>query len=351
MFYKYEFRKIGDKRVLYIYMSSTFEESNEFRKQKNSSIEEKIINFIKKNNIDYNEGPVYIISNGVIVKSIDIFNNDINIEELIGLDNYMNKKFIVKIEKNNILNIVNLEEFLLSVLLTNYSIDTSSELLKCLTVLYRTYAYKKMNEKGYIEENNEFVKYKNLSYYKMLFFNDYDEIITRLKHIIKETDCVFITYNDLFIEPYIHLVNNGHTDTKNNISYLNKISSLWDLLSPFYMSKKVYSIEEIMNILNMSKDDIYNMKIIKLTSSGLIDSIQIGEQTYTGEEFIKKLDLPSLDITIIINSRNIYFINRGNGNNLGLSIEGGKYLSNIGCNYLQILKYYFPKCIIKKYTK
>lgn len=351
MFYKYEFRKIGDKRVLYIYMSSTFEEANEFKKQKDITIEEKIINFIKKNNIDYNEGPIYIISNGIIIKSINISKKIVNIEELIGIENYTNKNFIVKVEKNSILNIMSLEDFLISVLLTNISSETNNEVLKCLTILYRTYAYKKMNEKGYIEENNTFINYKNLSYYKILFFNNYNNTIKRLKEVINETDCMFITYNNLFIEPYIHLVNSGHTSKKDGIPYLEKVPSLWDLLSPLYMKKTTYKIEEIMNIFNITKEEVFNIKITKLTTSGYLESIKIGNKIYKGEDFIKKLNLPSLDITIIINKDNIYFINRGIGNNFGLSIEGAKYLSNIGCNYLQILKYYFPKCIIKKYSK
>lgn len=349
MFYRYEIRKKGDKRVLYIYLSSTDEESNEFIKEKNFSIEQRILNFIKNNNIDYNEGPVYIISNGIIIKSIDIHNKNINIEELIGADNYNNQNFIVKVEKNNILNIIKLEDFLLSMLLTTGFID-DNELLKCLTILYRTYAYKKMGEKGYITQNDIFIKYKDLSYYKILYYNNYYEKIEKLKNIIKETDCTFITYNDIFIDPYIHLVNNGHTDKKDEVDYLEKVSSLWDLLSPNYITKNIFKKEEIMNIFNTSERDIHNMKITKLTSSGCIDTIKIGDKTYSGKEFMEKLSLPSLDMTIIINDKYINIINRGIGNNLGLSVEGAKYLSNVGCNYLQILNYYFPKCKIKKYS-
>lgn len=350
MFYKYEIRKKGDKRVLYIYMSSSFEEANEFKKQKNISIEEKIKNFIKRHNIDYNNGEVYIISNGIIIKSIDINNKQVNIEELIGIDNYNNKNFIVKVEKNDILNIMSLEDFLTSMLLTNISIDISDELLKCLTILYRTYAYKKMGEKGFIEENDSFINYKSLSYYKVLFFNNYDEMILRVKTVIDETDCMFITYNNIFIEPFIHIVNNGYTAKNDNYKYLDKVSSLWDLLSPLYLNRTKYRIEEVMSLLNVSKQDIFNIKIVKLSDNGCIEKIKIGSREYSGNEFIKIMKLYSTDITIIINNSYIYFINRGVGNNLGLSIEGGKYLASIGCNYLQILNYYFPKCQIKKYS-
>jgi SpoIID/LytB domain protein len=208
-----------------------------------------------------------------------------------------------------------------------------------------------MNKKGYIKEDDSFINYKSLSYYKMLYFNNYEEIVSKLKQIISETDYTFITYNNLFINPYIHIVNNGHTDKKENVPYLQEIKSLWDLLSPLYLHRTVYKTEEIANIFNTSKENILNMKITSITPNGCIKNIKIGNTLYDGESFINKLNLPSLDITIIIDSENISFINRGNGNNLGLSIEGSKYLANVGCNYLQILNYYFPKCRIKKYAK
>ena len=350
MFYRYEIRKKGTSRVLYIFLSSTLEEANEFVKKDDFSIEDKIMNFIKNNNINYNDGPVYIISNGIIIKSIDIHNKSINIEELIGTDIYNNKNFIVKIEKNNVLNVIKLEDFLLVMLLNNGLVNNNDELLKCLAILYRTYAYKKMNKNGFISQNDEFIKYKDLSYYKILYYNDFHEKITRIKKAIDETDCTFITYNNLFIEPYIHLINNGHTDRKDGVMYLERISSLWDLLSPNYITKNIFKKDDIMALFNCSKKDIDNMRITKLTQSGCIDFIQIGNKTYSGKEFIEKLNLPSLDMTIIINNKYINIINRGIGNNLGLSIEGGKYLSNTGCNYLQILNYYFPKCKIMKYS-
>ena len=65
---------------------------------------------------------------------------------------------------------------------------------------------------------------------------------------------------------------------------------------------------------------------------------------------MNKMKLPSKDMTILIDENEITFINRGYGDNLGLSLEGSKALLKNGCNYLQILNYYYPKCKIKKYV-
>ena len=350
MFYRYEIRTQGKKKALYLYLSSTEEEANEFKNTKTINVEDRIKSFIKNNNINYNEGPVYIVSNGIIIKSIDIKNRNINIEELIEKDLYSNKKFIVKVKYIDKVSIMSLKDYLMGSILTNISYDNSIELLKAIAILYRTYAYKQMAKDGFIKADDEFIKYTSLSYYKLLWFHDFDNIIKNIEKAIIETDSIFITYNNLFIKPYVHHTNNGNTDTLESAPYLQKVSSLWDLASPLYISTTTYTIDEISTLLQTSKENIFDIKILELTEGGCIKKIKVGYKIYKGEEFVEKMKLPSKDMTIIVNEKNITFINRGYGNNLGLSLEGSKALIEAGCNYLQILNYYFPKCKIKKYV-
>ena len=68
MFYRYEIKKHGGRDVLYLYMSMGEEESNEFVNRDNVSIEERIKRFINQNNINYSNGPVYLVMNGIVVK-------------------------------------------------------------------------------------------------------------------------------------------------------------------------------------------------------------------------------------------------------------------------------------------
>ena len=351
MFYRYEFRKINNKKVLYLYLSATNEESNEFRESDTVNIEDKVKNFIEQNKIYYPEGQVYIVSNGIIIKSVEIKNRHIDVEELINNDAYSNNKFIIKIRYNNSkMSKVTLKEYLMSAILTNISYDCNTEVLKAIAVLYRTYLYKKMGRDGFIENNNEFINYKNLAYFKLLYFNDFKDLTKNIEEAIDETDSTFMTYKNLFILPYIHDTNNGTTDTLDEAPYLEKVSSLWDLASPLYISTTKYTITEFANMLDLEVEDVSNIKIVDQTDGGCIKRIEVGHKTFSGEDFIKQLKLPSKDMTIIIDENEITFINRGYGNNLGLSIEGSKTLAKAGCNYLQILNYYFPKCKIKKYV-
>lgn len=352
MFYRYDFRKINNKDTLYLYLSSSTEEANEFKNDNDENIENKIKRFIKQNNINYDEGPVYIISNGIIIKSVDIKNKDVEIKEIKNKKTniYSNNEFIVNVRfSNNNVKRITLKNYLISAVLTNISYDCDKELLKSIIVLYRTYIYEKMAKDGFINNNDEFIEYKSISYFKLLWFYNFNHLINNIEQAIDETDTTFITYNNLYIKPYIHNTNNGTTDSLPSVGYLQKVNSLWDLASPLYLSITKYKVEEVLNMLSIDKDELNNLSILSLTEAGCIDRIKLGKKVFTGESFMNKLHLPSKDMTILIDEDIVTFINRGYGNNLGLSLEGGKTLSKSGCNYLQILNYYFPKCRIKKY--
>ena len=349
MFYKYDFRNIGNKKVLYLYLSTLSEEANEFKNNKNENVESKIKRFINRNNINYDEGPVYIISNGIIIKSIDIKKQNINIENTEKNNIYNDNEFIVNITYNENKTIkTTLKNYLIGALITNVSYDYDIELLKAITVLYRTYIYGKTNEDKTINIDDEFIKYKSLSFYKLSLYDKYKNIINKIERAVNETDSVFITYNSSYINPYIHNSNNGSTDTKAGIDYLEKVPSLWDLLSPMYISTTKYNIREIKELLNIEDNEL-TIEILSLTDGNCIDKIKINDLVLTGNDLMNKLNLPSKDMTILLADKEITFINRGYGHNLGLSLEGSKSLAKYGCSYLQILNYYFPKCKIKKY--
>ncbi len=350
MFYRYEIKSYGGKKVLYLYMSMSQEEASEFREKNEVTIEERVKNFIKQNNIDYQDGPIYLVMNGIVVKSMEIKQKDVNIEVIDEESYYNNNKFIVKVKNETEVTSMLLRDYLLGLMLTNVSYDYDVELLKAVSILYRTYAYKQMGKLGYIKTDDSFAKFKNIAYYKLLWFHEFDKISKNMLQAIDETDCMFITYNNLFIKPYIHNTSNGNTDTLNNVNYLVRVPSLWDFTSNMYLNINKYTLEKTAELLNIDKSDLFDLKILELTPGGCIDKIKVGYKIFDGDEFRERLNLPSKDITILIDDNYITFVTRGTGHNLGLSLSGAFELTKIGCNYLQVLNYYYPKCKIKKYV-
>ena len=349
MFYRYEIKRQNNKDVLFLYLSMSEEEAVDFGSRNKVTIEEKVKNFIKQNNIKYDSGPIYLVMNGIIVKSMELKDNHVNIEIIDEEGFYRNDRFMVKVKNDTETTSMLLRDYLMGVLLTNVSYDYNIELLKAVAVLYRTYAYKQMGKIGYIKADDPLAPYKTISYYKLLWFHEFDLISKNIVNAIDATDSMFMTYNNLFIKPYIHNANNGSTDTLEHVDYLVKVPSLWDLTSNMYLNVNKYTIEKVAEMLDVNKKYIDNLRISELTEGGCIKKIEVGNRIFSGDEFREKLHLPSKDMTILIDDKYVTIVTRGWGHHLGLSLSGAHELTKIGCNYLQVLNYYFPTCKIKKY--
>ena len=351
MFYKYEIKKEKKNSSLYLYLTMSYEFSKELT-QLNSDelLGKKINNFIKDNNISYNGDKVYLVVDDIIIKAVDIKNIEDNIEVLATTKSYSDNDFIVKIKlDNDVIVEISLKEYLLGVLASNALSNLEEETLKALCILYITYAFKMMKENNIIDSTNNFVTYRPISYYKLLWITEYNKIYSKLLDVIIKTNKEFITYQNNYILPFVHLCNNGYTTSSLTYPYLVKRSSLWDYASSFYLTIKDIDYNTLEKKLNMRKEDIKNINILEITDSNNIKSIKIGSRIFTGDNLKVLLDLNSSDITIIINEDSIRFITRGKGNNLGFSQFGANEIAKTGSNYVQLLKYYFPTTSVKKY--
>ena len=83
MFYKYEIRNNGIEDVLYLYLTMNYEFSKEIgANSSDKEITRRTKNFVKNNNIQYNGNKVYLVIDGIVVKSLDIGSKDVEIETL-----------------------------------------------------------------------------------------------------------------------------------------------------------------------------------------------------------------------------------------------------------------------------
>ena len=230
-------------------------------------------------------------------------------------------------------------------------IDIEIETLKALCILYRTYAFRQMEIDHYININNDFIKYRPISYYKMVWIDNYNLLISKLEEVINDTDCMFISHDNKYVLPFIHLCNGGQTYTHQEYPYLKSVKSLWDLAAPYYIEIKDFSFDTFNKLLKCNLNNTGNIEIKEVDYKGFIQKVKINDNIYSGEEFKKVLDLNSLNMSIIINKNNIRLITRGYGNCLGLSIFGANELAKNDCNFINILFYYYNNIKINRYIK
>ena len=341
MFYKYDIQTIDGNEVLYLYLTMKYE----FSRELNFNDEEKLCNlsnhFIQMNHIPFHGNMVYFVVDGMIVKKVNIQDKN-----YLNDSTYSPNYFMVhlRLEDHSLCEIT-LKEYLLGVLFSYYSQDLGDEVLKAICILYNTYAFKCMKSDKEILSNNSFCIYKNINEYKNIYKN-YDAIVTRLETIIDFCQCIFLSYQNEYILPFIHFVNSGKTISYIKYPYLSSVKSLWDLTSPNYISYVDYRFSDLKKLLSIP---ISSKTIIETQNNG--NTLKIGNHSFSIYELKSLLHLKSNDICIIVNKDSIRFITKGIGNSLGLSIYGASCIEMNGGKYQHILSYYFPKCKIFRYIK
>ena len=350
MFYRYEIKNNGSEDILYLYLTMTYEFSKELdNNSESSTIVEKTKNFINNNSIDFKGNKVYLVVDGIIIKTLEI-NKEYVVKSISKASKFSNDNYIVTVKHNETkTENITLKEYLLGVIATNKVNDLELTTLKALCVLYRTYAYKEMEEHGFINAVNQYKIYKPISYYKVYWLDKYQDNYNKIVKSVEDTDGEFVTYNNEYIYPFIHISNNGFTRKSNQYKYLDRRSSLWDYASPYYLEINDFSYEKLEKIFNKKKESIKNINIREINESNQIERIQIDDKIYSGEHFRALLNLKSSDITIIVNPTFIRFITKGWGNQYGLSQFGANEIAKNGCSYTSIINYYFKDISIKKY--
>ena len=157
-----------------------------------------------------------------------------------------------------------------------------------------------------------------------------------------------MSYNNQFILPFMHYLNSGKTVTNIKYPYLTSVISLWDLLSPDFITFKTYNYNNFSKLLNIKCSNTSSFIFINQNNTR---KLKIDNRIFSLEEIKKYLNLNSCDFSLIINSDNIKIISKGIGNGLGLSLFGANEIAINGGKYQNILKYYFPKVKLLKYIK
>ena len=339
MFYKYEIKN----NELYLYLTMNYELSNELNYNSDSNLNKITLDFINTNNIEFNGHVINYVVDNIVVKKVNLLKSSPINNPLYSCDNFMVN---VKLDDNSLCEL-SLKDYLLSILFEKYNVNYNVELLKCICILYNTYAYRCMSNDKVIIGSNYFSLYKPLKYYKDIYSN-YDELTNYFYSIIKEVDCMFLSYNNQFILPFIHYSNSGKTLSNPKYPYLSSVSSIWDILSKDFITVKEYTYSKFNDLLNINISNKSNFTFINQNNT---KKLKIDNKIFSLEELKNLLNLNSCEFNFIINKDIIKVITKGQGNFLGLSLYGGNEIAKNGSKYNSILKYYFPKAKLLRYIK
>lgn len=286
---------------------------------------------------------------------ITIYNKNYKEIEL----NYINTTYIrVKRMKNNEIEKIPLEEYIVGVLAGEMPINFDIEALKAQAVASRSYALKRMEynkDKDYdVVDSILNQVYLDDNYLRDAWGNSYVKNINKLRKVVNSTIDEYLEYNNSIVDALFFSTSNGFTEDSSNIfnfecEYLKSVDSPWDKdVSSAYLTTKTMNLTEFYKKLNIPYSKNLNIEIKKRSSTNRILLLSINNVEFKGTDVYNKLSLRSTDFTIELQGDNVSITTKGYGHGVGLSQYGALGMAKEGYNYVEILNHYYQNTKITK---
>lgn len=161
------------------------------------------------------------------------------------------------------------------------------------------------------------------------------------ENAVECTEGEVLFYENELARPAYHALSTGRTRssaeaTGEELPYLEAVDSAWDKECSYY--ENLTPEESGKEITIMDRD-----------SSGYVQKVRYGEEEITGEEFRKRLSLPSADFSVSEKYGKRAILTRGVGHGLGMSQYGANEIAKEGYDYRRILQYYFKGTQVRQF--
>ena len=257
------------------------------------------------------------------------------------------KNIIIKINKNNEIQKINLEDYIVGVVAGEMPASFHEEALKAQAIASRTFAMYKL-EKGNKEYDLETTVddqvYINESEMKDKWGSEFDFYYKKIKEAVKETVNLVMTKDNKIFKSYYFAMSNGQTADSVSVfkeNTIDSVSSPWDneSLNKFIVTTE-YNLDDLKQKLNIT-EEIKTIEIISRDNTNRVEKLSVNDKSYTGIEFRKLLSLRSTDFEIEIKNNTCYITTKGYGHGVGMSQYGANGMAKDNYKYDEILKYYY----------
>ena len=269
------------------------------------------------------------------------------------------EKKIRVLKKDNTVEILNLEDYLIGVVSAEVPVSFEEEAIKAQAVAARTYALKRMQnnkDSNYdVTDDTSSQVYQTEEELKSKWKDKYEEYRNKIKNAVYNTKGEYLTYNNDIIYAFFFSTSNGKTEDNKDVfgqdlPYLKVVDSSFDEKETSgFVATKTFNLNEFYQKLGMPYNEILNIKNKELTTSGRVKNITINDKLFKGTEVRTKLSLRSTDFNIEQNNKEIKITTKGFGHGVGMSQYGANALAKQNKNYKEILNYYYQGTNLKKY--
>lgn len=269
---------------------------------------------------------------------------------------YFNNEKNIKVKKDDKVENLELEEYIVGVVASEMPASFNIEALKAQAIASRTYAMYKINQSN---KNYDVIAsvsnqgYITISEMKKKWGNEFDKYYTKIKEAVSKTSNMVMKYNDEIIEAYYFAMSNGYTEDVSLVfseerDYLVSVESIYDNESlNNFMVETIFNKKDFCIKLSINCENI-NITNIERSSTNRVNNITINNKVFKGTEIRQLLNLRSTDFTISLYENDLKIVTYGYGHGVGMSQYGANGMANDGYTYDEILKYYYKDIKISK---
>lgn len=254
-------------------------------------------------------------------------------------------KQYISLNINGEIKSLELEEYIIGVVAAEMPASFNLEALKAQAVAARTYAMKKTSQGKTLMSTTADQVYKTTAQMKNTWGSEYNYYYNRVKSAVDATRGLVIKYNGECIDAQYSAMTNGKTELPEYVwsfsrPYLKCVSSSWDEKVKNFEVTKSFSYDKVSSLLGQTITKDTEIEVLKRTVSDRVESIRIGDKTYTGVEVRSMLGLRSTDFVIEL-GESINITTKGYGHGVGMSQYGANVAANEGYTYSEILSHYY----------
>lgn len=254
-----------------------------------------------------------------------------------------------------------LEEYLLGVLIAEMPAGFEPDALKAQAVAARTFALY-CDQTGCKHTNAAVCTNSSCCQGYMSVETYYSKggteaNVQKLQRAIRDTSGQVLTYQGKLIMATYFDCSGGTTEAAvavwgYDVPYLQSVSSPGEENAVHYNEEKTFTLPQFCAALGvqLTGDSAAWFGPVTYTAGGGVDTLEICGVSYRGTTLRTLLGLRSTAFEITVSADAITFVTRGHGHRVGLSQYGADAMALTGCNYIDILTYYYQGTEIVEYS-
>ncbi len=259
----------------------------------------------------------------------------------------------VQVRRGQTVTQMDLEEYIIGVVLAEMPASFGPEALKAQSVAARTYAAKaavtggKHGDGSVCADSACCQGYQDRSVY--LESGGREEPLQKISAAVADTAGTVLIYEEDLIEATYFSCSNGKTEDAvavwgADVPYLRSVSSLGEEEASVYRQTVTFTPEEFQLALGTTllgaPETWFSMTTY--TSGGGVAAMTIGGKAYSGTELRSALGLRSTAFSLSVRGNKISITTEGYGHRVGMSQYGADAMAAAGSTWQQILAHYYP---------